>query len=89
MQITLQATATNVQQNPLESEVETAMQSRGYRRLKPVRVDADRETVTLSGKLNSFYLKQLAQEISKKVPGVCRVVNHIEVTRDAVKQLQF
>jgi len=89
MRITLQATDTkNVQQNSLKSDVQTAMQLRGYLRLRPVRVDADRETVTLSGKLKSFYLKQLAQEISKKVPGVCRVINHIEVTKDTVQQFE-
>jgi osmotically-inducible protein OsmY len=40
----------------------------------------DRGTILLRGQVPSFYLKQLAQEAVKKIEGLGRVVNEIEVT---------
>jgi hypothetical protein len=36
--------------------------------------------VVLSGKVRSFYLKQLAQEILRKVDGIGSIDNQLEVT---------
>ncbi len=36
--------------------------------------------VVLSGKVRSFYLKQLAQEILRKVDGIGSIENRLEVT---------
>ena len=43
-------------------------------------VTADKGTVTLTGMVTSFYTKQLAQEFTRRVPGVVCVINLIEVT---------
>lgn len=40
-------------------------------------------TLRLNGQLPSFYLKQVVQAVAHRVPGVSRVINHIEV-RDSL-----
>lgn len=48
-------------------------------RLSDVSIDHDGRTVVLSGRLPSFYLKQLVQEAVRHVPGVLHVRNQIDV----------
>ncbi len=52
----------------------------GYPEHSSVRCESDGSTVTLKGKLSSFYLLQIAQVIAMEVPGVRAVVNKIEVS---------
>jgi osmotically-inducible protein OsmY len=47
--------------------------------LRHVEVTVDGDTVLLSGKLNSFYEKQLANELSRRVAGVIRVDDRTQV----------
>ncbi|QDT32364.1 BON domain-containing protein [Thalassoglobus polymorphus] len=51
----------------------------GYPEHSSVKCESDGSTVTLNGKLSSFYLLQIAQAIAMEVPGVRTVVNKIEV----------
>ncbi len=56
----------------------------GYRQLHGVRCrcsqSGDSETlVILSGELSSFYMKQVAQEVTRCVAGIDRIQNQIEV----------
>lgn len=44
----------------------------------------DNGVLVLRGRLNSFFHTQLAQETVRKVAGVERVVNQIEVIRQAI-----
>ncbi len=44
-----------------------------------LRIDCHAGTVTLSGYLRSFYLKQILQTIILNLPSVQRVENHVEV----------
>lgn len=48
-------------------------------RLNDVAIVQDGVTLTLRGRLPSFYLKQLVQEAMRHVPGVHRVRNMIDV----------
>lgn len=48
-------------------------------RLNDVSIDHEGRTLILSGRLPSFYLKQLLQEAVRHVPGVRTVRNQIDV----------
>lgn len=48
--------------------------------LARVRVEALHGTIVLSGRLSSFYLKQLLQEAVKRLPSVTQIDNRVEVT---------
>jgi osmotically-inducible protein OsmY len=41
---------------------------------------AHRGVVTLTGSVESYYAKQLAQEFTRHIPGVVSVINLIDVT---------
>jgi osmotically-inducible protein OsmY len=42
--------------------------------------------VRLRGSIPSYYLKQLAQETARKVPGVRRIQNELEVVYNFVRR---
>lgn len=48
-------------------------------RLEMLSIDNRGSTLYLSGQLPTFYLKQLVQEVIRRVPGVHRVRNEIDV----------
>ena len=50
-----------------------------YRELARTQCRYHRGTVTLEGEVSSFYLKQIAQTVARRVQGVERVVNHMNV----------
>lgn len=54
----------------------------GYGGLRPLRCVIESGTVTLSGQVQSYYLKQIAQTTAMNVPGVRRVRNDIVVIND-------
>lgn len=47
--------------------------------LRGVRVEVKADYTVLAGKVGSFYQKQMATELARRVPGVQRVVNLLEV----------
>lgn len=47
--------------------------------MREVTCEAVADAVVLRGRVASFYFKQLAQEIVRKVDGACRIVNELEV----------
>lgn len=51
-----------------------------YAPLRGVTCDFREGVLTLRGRVSSFYLKQLAQTLVAKVPGVEMVVNNVEVS---------
>lgn len=53
----------------------------GYGALRGVSCLAAHEMLVLEGRLPSYYLKQVAQEIAMKVGGKRRVVNRITVAK--------
>lgn len=59
------------------------LQSSGYSALRQVSCICDREVLTLTGLVNAYYLKQVAQATVAKVPGVSRIENRIAVRSPA------
>jgi osmotically-inducible protein OsmY len=47
--------------------------------LRDLRVRQVGQSLLLSGRVSSFYHKQLAQEVVRAVAGMCEVVNSIDV----------
>jgi osmotically-inducible protein OsmY len=61
-------------------QVERELRRTGYRELLRVNVEACQGRITLSGRVSTYYLKQVAQCAAKSVFEVGEVVNDIEVT---------
>ena len=60
-------------------EIERRLRQYSYAALRYVEVAFREGTVKLSGRLPSFYLKQLAQTAARGVDGVEVIVNEIDV----------
>ncbi len=68
----------------IEASVRAALRTCGRHSIADLDCDCfisadDHVTVTLRGRLPSFYLNQLAQELVRRVPGVHQVHNRIQV----------
>ena len=60
--------------------IEKALLITGYAgTLRGIQVDVHADSVVLSGRLPSYYLKQIAQVSAMKVDGVVQVRNEIQV----------
>ncbi len=60
-------------------EVQRALAASRYFALRAIRCQYHEGVVTLRGRAPTFYLKQLAQTIVLRIPGVEEVVNRIQV----------
>lgn len=60
-------------------EVEDQLQRSGYYELRRVQCRCAEGVATLSGRVGSYYLKQVAQTIAGRLPKVAEVVNRLEV----------
>lgn len=63
----------------LEDRVRISFEQLGYPQLNAVQCSASGDLMLLTGELNSFYLKQVAQSVAVKIPGVREVKNEIHV----------
>ncbi|QDU73847.1 BON domain protein [Bremerella volcania] len=66
----------------IRSRVVTALAACGNPRLRFIQVELDEEhenTVYLSGRVTSFYQKQLAQELVRSIDGDVQVRNNLRV----------
>jgi osmotically-inducible protein OsmY len=63
----------------LEDRVRLTFDQLGYPQLNSIRCIAEGDQMRLTGELHSFYLKQVAQSVVVKIPGVRTVRNEIEV----------
>ena len=63
----------------IDDEVRRSIRELSYRQIRDIECVSRNGVVTLCGTLATFYLKQVAQSIASKVPGVNRVVNEIQV----------
>src|SRR5262245_61513616 len=63
----------------LADSVRQMLQTTGYLPLRNVDIKIESRAVWLGGAVSSYYLKQLAQAVVMRVPGVGCVVNDIEV----------
>jgi osmotically-inducible protein OsmY len=61
------------------SEVHHHLATRGYEELRSIRGEFHEGMLILRGQLSSHYLKQLAQEAVRGLPGVKMIVNATEV----------
>ena len=64
----------------LEELVRDSFEQLGYPQLTAVKCTADGDKMLLTGALSSFYLKQVAQSVAVKIPGVREVQNEIKVS---------
>ena len=64
----------------LEQQIRTSLSQLGYSQLNAIECSAQADEVLLTGQLDSFYLKQVAQSVVVKIPGVQTVRNEIVVT---------
>lgn len=60
-------------------QIKAALNCLGYSQLNAVECVAEGDEILLRGQLHSFYLKQVAQSVAIKIPGVKNVRNEIEV----------
>jgi osmotically-inducible protein OsmY len=67
----------------LALKVQHAIEVPGYPALRKLQFSVEQGIVSIRGQLPSFYLCQLALESVKRVPGVVRVVNQIDVVYDS------
>lgn len=70
-----------VRASDVVAEVRRRLAESSYCFLRAVRCEFADGTLTLSGRVPSYYLKQIAQTFGQKVVGVERIVNHIDVAQ--------
>lgn len=63
----------------IEDLARKAFDQIGYSQLNGIELESKGDVLLLKGQLNSFYLKQVAQSVAVKIPGVQTVQNEIEV----------
>jgi osmotically-inducible protein OsmY len=63
----------------LEEHLRQQFRATPYRELARTQCRFHRGTVILEGEVSSYYLKQIAQTIARRMHGVTGVVNHISV----------
>lgn len=62
-----------------EAAIQSALSQTGYGELRRLQVECSPDAVTISGRVPTYYLKQLAQSVIQDVPGISRVRNEIHV----------
>ena len=63
----------------LNNLVDAALRRSPYFAHRAVRFETEQGRVVLRGTVTSYYHKQMAQEILRRVDGVDRIENHLEV----------
>lgn len=63
----------------LAEQVRQAIHQTGYFRLRNISIQVENDTVRLSGWVDCYYLKQLAQQKAMSIDGVRRIVNKLHV----------
>lgn len=63
----------------IHTSIQEALSRSGYGELRGVDLDCEGNAVTISGRLPTFYLKQLVQSIALAAPGVEQVKNEVHV----------
>lgn len=63
----------------LKQRIVGYLQQKGYPAIRELTISTDNGLVTLQGKLNSFYEKQLCLSTCQRVAGVVRIIDEMEV----------
>ena len=67
-------------QQDAEQAAIAVLANSSVRELRQLRVDGSSNQLQLSGRVRSFYHKQLAQEVVRAVASGMQVVNHVHVS---------
>lgn len=70
---------TTIEQQVAASEARQLLQKSPIGELRDLQVDCDAERLQISGRVCSFYHKQLAQETVRSVAGSLRLLNAVNV----------
>lgn len=70
-------------ENNLRNNVVSALRQKGYRHHRMLEINIDHGTVIVEGILPTYFLRQIAVECIKRVTGVVRVVDRIQVVRES------
>ena len=65
----------------LNDRVSTALERSPYLSRRNLRFENSGGRVTLRGVVNTYYQKQMAQEVLRRVDGVSHITNELEVAR--------
>ena len=79
MEATLPANFLDRKACPLHEQVRSALDQSPYVCQNQVQIEAASGKVRLEGTVGSFYQKQMAQELVRRIDGVERVVNQLQV----------
>ncbi len=66
--------------SPLDDKVLSALERNPHVARRHLRFETDCGRVTLRGVVRSYYQKQMAQEVLRRVEGVDEICNELEVT---------
>ena len=64
---------------PLQDQIQTALSENPYLSRRHVRVETNDGHVRLEGTVDSFFQKQMAQELLRRVDGVEQIENQLQV----------
>jgi osmotically-inducible protein OsmY len=74
-----QELGTSREKKVVQAEVQARLRKSGYHELQLVSCDFHEGVLTLRGRVPSFYLKQVAQEVIRRLDGAEEVNNRLEV----------
>jgi len=69
----------------LKQRIVGYLEQRGYPAIRDLTISTDNGLVTLQGKLNSFYEKQLCLSTCQRVAGVVRIIDEMEVSNSVAE----
>lgn len=69
----------------LKQRIVGYLEQRRYPAIRDLTISTDNGLVTLQGKLNSFYEKQLCLSTCQRVAGVIRIIDEVEVSNGVVE----
>jgi osmotically-inducible protein OsmY len=81
LQKSVQLLTQNLEDVHLSERVERALRGSGYGPLRTVKVAVHAQLVILSGRVPSYYLKQIAQETARALSRAHQVHNDLNVVR--------
>ena len=64
---------------PLQDQIQSALSENPYLSRRQVRVETNDGHVRIEGTVDSFFQKQMAQELLRRVDGVEKIENQLQV----------
>jgi osmotically-inducible protein OsmY len=66
-------------ENTLHTRISTTIEKSPYLKSRNLRFETHEGRLVLRGVVNSYYQKQMAQEVLRRVQGIDHIENHLEV----------